>query len=253
MKMLIKRLLLIAILLLFVTALSAQEEDKTLPGENDPLEEETESETSSILDDEDFIQEMLEQGDVEITLEDLVLEVEFDDDDDWEFYEEDTRFVMVDDDVYIAEVEDNATIWGQNTDDFDDGVLSIVVLHDAGSEDSGFGIMCRANEDNNLEGYHFWISGDGEAAIQIYDEDEDGYDTLEGWEEIDAINIGEENILHVVCVDDYLALYVNGELALETRDDTFDDGVTGLSVGNFEDDEFSRVLFDDLHIWEASD
>lgn len=252
MKMLIKRLLLITILLLSFSVISAQEGDKTLPGENAPDEEQIELGTSPMLDDEDLIQEMLEQGDIEIELEELVLEVEFNDEDDWEFYEDDTGHVMVDDDVYVAEIEDNAVIWGQNEADFADGLISLVAVHDGGSDVNGFGIMCRANEDNNLEGYHFWISSEGDASIQMYDED-DGWDVLEDWEDIDAINIDESNILHVVCVDDYLALYVNGELAFETRDDTYDEGVTGLSVTNFEDGEFTRVLFDNLHIWEAKD
>ncbi len=250
--MLIKRLLLITILCLSVNLTVAQEGDKTLPGENDADAEPVQTESPQMLDDEDFIQEMLEQGDIDITLEDLILEIEFDDEDDWEFYEEDTRFVMVDDDVYVAEVEDDVTIWGQNAEDFEDGVISVIAIQDAGGDDNGYGIMCRANPDNNLEGYHFWISGESRAAIYLYDED-DGYDLLEGWEDIDAINTDAENILHVVCVDEYLALYVNGVLAIEAEDDTYDDGVTGLVVRNFDDGEFTRIHFDDLHIWEAND
>ncbi len=244
-----KKLLIILIIILSTITALAQEGDKTLPGEG----EEVEIVTPSInVGDEEFIIDMLEQGEVEITLEDLVLELDFSDEDDWEFYEEDSRFVMVEDGVYIGEVEDNQIIWGQNTDEFEDGVIEVLASQDGGSDNNAFGIMCRAHEDNNIEGYHFWITSDGFAAIVMYEED-DGYTNLTDWVETDVVNRHDENVIHAVCVGEYLALYVNGELLAEVEDDTYDDGVTGLSVRNFEDDEFARAFFDDLRIWEASD
>lgn len=249
--MLKTRFLILLLLVFSATLILAQEGDKTLPGEGEAVTEENNATEASILDDDNAIQEMLEQGDVEITLEDLVAEVDFSDDDDWEFYEEETRFVMVDDGVYVAEVEDNNIIWGQNFEDFEDGVISVVVTQDGGTDNNGFGVMCRANPDNNIEGYHFWISGEGEAAIAVYTVD-DGMDYLLEWTESDAITDGE-NILHIVCVDEYLAFYVNGTLIGEVEDDTYDDGETGLSLQNFDDGEIARVYFDDLHIREASD
>jgi len=247
--------LLTLIFLLFATSLVlAQDGDKTLPGEGEEVTEDQNNATTSasILDDVDAIEDMLEQGDVEITLEDLVSDIDFSDEDDWEFYEEDTRFVMVDDGVYVVEVEDNNIIWGQNFEDFEDGVISVVATQDGGTDSNGFGVMCRANPSNNIEGYHFWISGEGEATIALYTE-EDGMDYILDWTESDAIDTDGENILHIVCVDEYLAFYVNGELIGEVEDDTYDDGETGLSIQNFEDGEVARAYFDDLHIWEASD
>lgn len=244
-----KMLTLLIIILITSTSIAQEEGDKTLPGEGEEVEIVT---TSVNLGDEEFIIDMLEQGDVEITLEDLVLEINFSDEDDWEFYEEDSRFVMVEDGVYIGEVEDNQIIWGQNTEEFDDGIIEVLASQDGGSDNNAFGIMCRAHEDNNIEGYHFWITSDGFAAIVMYEED-DGYTNLTDWVETDVVNRHDENVIHAVCVGEYLALYVNGELLAEVEDDTYDEGVTGLSVRNFEDDEFAHAFFDDLRIWEASD
>ncbi len=245
-----KKLTILLIVALLTSTIVAQDEgDKTLPGEGEEVEIVT---TSIELGNEDLIAEMLEQGETEITIEDLVLEIDFSDDDDWEFYEEDDRFVMVEDDVYVGEVEDNQIIWGQNTDEFEDGIIEVVATQDGGSDDNAFGIMCRAHEDNNIEGYHFWITSDGFAGIILYEED-DGYTNLTDWIETDVINRHDENVIHAVCVGEYLALYVNGELIAEIEDDTFDEGVTGLSVRSFEDGEYARALFDDLRIWEATD
>mgnify|MGYP000377086697 CR=1 FL=1 len=69
---------------------------------------------------DDFPDDILEDASIDVSDPELVLEIEFDDEDDWEFYEEDTRFVMVDDGVYVVEVEDNNIIWGQNFEDFED-------------------------------------------------------------------------------------------------------------------------------------
>lgn len=242
-------LLIIALITVTASAQDNEEGDKTLPGEGEFVESVT---SNTDLGDDDTIQEMLAQGETEITLDNLVLEVDFSDEDDWEFYEEDTRFVMVDDGVYVAQAEDNAVIWGQNTEPFEDGVIEFVATQDGGANNNGFGVMCRANADNNIEGYHFWLSSDGFAAIVVYEEG-DGYTALVDWVESDAINPSTENLLHVVCVGEYLAFYVNGELIAEAEDDTYDEGVTGFSLRNFEDDSYSRALFDDLRIWEADD
>ncbi|GAB5490447.1 MAG: hypothetical protein Phog2KO_06620 [Phototrophicaceae bacterium] len=249
-----KRLIILLIIASLTFSSIAQEDeegDKTLPGEGEIIE--TATVNNIDLGSEDAIQEMLAQGDIEITLEDLVLDIDFSDEDDWEFYEEDTRFVMVDDGVYVAQAEDNATIWGQNTEPFEDGLIEVVATQDGGADNNAFGVMCRANEDNNLEGYHFWIASDGFAAIFLYEDNDDGYTALVDWFEADVINLHTENILHVVCVGEYLAFYVNGELIAEVEDDTYDEGVTGLSLSNIEDGEYSRALFDDLRIWEADD
>lgn len=244
-----KKLLILLIIAFTTATIFAQEDDgdKTLPGEGEQVEIVT---VSTDLQDEDAINTMLEQGATDITLGVLILEVDFSDEDDWEFYEEENRFVMVDDNVYVAQVEDNQIIWGQNTDNFEDGVIELVITQDGGSDDNAFGVMCRAHEDNNIEGYHFWITSEGFAGIVLY-EDGEGYTNLSGWVESDAINPHDENVIHAVCVGNYLAMYVNGELIAEVEDDVYEDGVTGFSIRNFQDDEFSRALYDNLSIWEA--
>ena len=257
-----------ALLTLFTLPMFAQDDepagDKTLPGENDTVietsnpedtdnDDDDDDESVSNTEDDDFA-EMLEQGDVEITVDDILLDIDFSDDDDWENYEEDTRFVEVDDGEYVAEVEGNSFIWGQNDEIFDDVVIQVTARQDGGDDDNGFGVICRTDDDiNTFDGYHFLIDGLGNAAIFRYEEG-DGYIALANWEEDNAINIDDEpNILHIVCVDEYLALYVNGELVVEAEDDEYDEGVVSLVIVNFDDDTFARAIFDDLIVYEADD
>lgn len=240
--MLLKRTFLVLILLFIATVSFAQEGDKTLPGEGEVIAISNES-----------IPDMLAQGDVDIEQQDLLLEVTFDDADDWETYEEDTRFVRVEDGQYSAEVEGNFIIWGQNEVLHDDVIIEVRAEDGGGVLNNGYGVMCRANEDNNIEGYHFWVSADGFGAIVLYEED-DGYTNLTGWIQSDVINQGEAvNLVHAVCVDEYLALYANGELIAEVEDDTYDEGTAGLSLINLDDEGVARARFDDLRIWEAED
>lgn len=260
-------LLLILVCLLCFVPVFAQDDqpagDKTLPGEGDATTESADAENTD--DDNETVNtevevdfaEMLEQGDIDITIESILLEVDFEDDDDWENYSEDERFVEVDDGVYVAEVEGNNVIWGQNEDEevYDDVVIQVTAAQAGGEDNNGYGVMCRTDENsNNLDGYHFWIASLGFGSIWMYETGE-GYTELASWESDRAINEddGEENIIHVVCVDEYLALYVNGELIVEAEDDTFDEGVTGLVVRNFEDDGFARATFDDLTVYAADD
>ncbi|MEL7435282.1 MAG: hypothetical protein AAFN11_15145, partial [Chloroflexota bacterium] len=95
-------LIYLMLIALFALPILAQEDDdggKTLPGEEDSAadttdpeddDDENDSENRDDDDDEDDIdlEDMLEQGDVEITVGDVLLEVDFSDEDDWENYEE---------------------------------------------------------------------------------------------------------------------------------------------------------------------
>ena len=168
---------------------------------------------------DDFPEDMLEDGAIEISDSDLALYVEFDDEDDWEFYEDDTRSAEVDEDdeVYVIEVEsdENATfLWGQDTTVFTDVVIQVETEQLSNEDNNGYGIMCRTDEDALTgNGYIFYISGDGFVSIFLNNGDDSEF--LHEWEASDAVNQGEdENTLTVVCVGEYLGFYVNSYLIL---------------------------------------
>ncbi|MCA9914554.1 MAG: hypothetical protein KC496_14480, partial [Anaerolineae bacterium] len=104
---------------------------------------------------------------------------------------------------------------------------------------------------NTMDGYHFYVSADGYYAIAI---SVDGsVETLVEFERSGAINLGQEtNHITVVCVDSYLALYINGELVEEYTDSTYSSGVVGLTTVQFEDAGAVDVAFDDVRVWDVS-
>lgn len=249
--MVTRKLAMLFILACCVGMVGAQEEpegDKTLPGEED---------TALVTTDEpmtdDQLAQMLRQGTMPIDIDALIEEVYFNRRSDWENYEEEARSVAVQDGVYIAQVSENNIIWGQNEVDFSNGIVEVVAVQDEESiKNNGYGILCRADPKNTAEGYHFWVSGEGDAAILLYDNED--YTNLTEWQNNDAILTDAPNLIHAVCVDNYLALYVNRQLIAEVEDDTFQEGVTGLTVFNFEqevEEALVRIEFDNLRIWEA--
>lgn len=217
---------------------------------------------------DDFPEDLLEEGDIELSDPELILELEFDDEDDWEFYEDNSGSVQVDEDdeIYVVEVEyfegeeddddDDAPgfLWGQDPEGrvYGDIVIQIETEQLSGEDNNGYGVMCRADPSNNGTGYRFYISGDGFYSIALITDE--AFDYLVEWtqDEDDIINTGEDdNELVVVCVGDYLALYANGELLAETDDDTFDEGVIALAATIYEPDEDIEVSFDNLLVWEV--
>ena len=72
------------------------------------------------------------------------------------------------------------------------------------------------------------------------------------WTRTDAIQQGRGiNRIRIVCVDDYLALYVNGQFVAEARDSLFASGYAGLTAAVPEGGEVD-VRFDDLVIRAAT-
>ncbi|MGJ3239595.1 MAG: hypothetical protein ACFE0Q_12875 [Anaerolineae bacterium] len=205
---------------------------------------------------DDYPEDLLETGEISLIDPELLLEIEFDDEGDWEFYEDDTGSVGVDEDdeVYLIAQEYNeerAYLWGQDDRIFGNVVIRVETEQLSREEDNGYGVMCRADPANSGDGYLFMISGDGYASIFINSEDT-GIEAIYQWEQTDAINQGrDDNELVVVCVDNYLALYVNDELVAEVEDDTFAEGVLAFAASIFVEDEDVEVAFDNLQVWEV--
>jgi hypothetical protein len=219
----------------------------------EPEDEPTETEASTGNDDEpEFPADMLEQADLEFDDVELVLFETFDDDDAWELGNYENGTMEIDDGVYVIDTGYGGVLWGQNEDVHGDVVIQVTIEQLSDEDNNGFGVMCRAAPENNLDGYHFWISGDGFATIFKHEDEE--FEDLEPWVETDTINQGQDtNVITVVCVGEYLGFWVNGELVLETEDDSFETGVTGLGAYIFEEDENVEVAFDNVTIWQIGD
>lgn len=142
-------------------------------------------------------------------------------------------------------------LWGKNnTTSLKNVVIEVQATSSGGEKDNWFGVMCRVDESDS--GYAFLISADGFWALAKADSQR-GLDFLETWQESKAIEKGNKsNTIQAYCVDNYLALYVNGEFVADHTDKSFDRvGGVGLLAGGAEDQQV-EVRFDSLTVKSAS-
>jgi hypothetical protein len=152
--------------------------------------------------------------------------------------------------VYRARVTGGVYVWGLNRQAHDDVVIEAESRQLSTDDNNGYGVMCRADPANDGDGYYFLISSDGTYSIRRGRGQE--VEALIPWERSSAINTGSaRNTIRVVCVGDYLALYVNGQLVAETVDMMYHRGYTGFAVVALTGNEID-VAFDNLTVWEAT-
>jgi hypothetical protein len=204
------------------------------------------------LEEGELDTDMLEDAGIEVEDSDLLLHEPFEDEDAWELGEYETGSLVIDDDQYfITAEEEGFFLWGQNTEEHSDVIIQVTTEQLSEEENNSYGLICRANPENNADGYHFRITGDGSALIFSYEGGRQRAMVEE--HDIDAINQGQEvNVITAVCIDTYMALFVNGEFVLEFADDTYSEGMTGLAAGNLVG-ETTEIAFDDVYIWEIGD
>lgn len=183
-------------------------------------------------------------------LGDVLLEEDFSAADSWETFGEDDVSLQVSDGAYRITTSDGGYIWGLNELEHSDVVIEVTTTQVSTHDNNAYGVMCRANTENNGDGYYFLISGDGYYSIAMGEGE--SVNPIVRWTEHSAVNEGTAtNKLRAVCVGDYLALYVNDELVTEIEDTTFTNGYTGLAAAAFAEGD-ADITFDDLTIWSAT-
>lgn len=203
-------------------------------------------------DDADAVNELLSAGEEQVSVSDLLLDEEFTSSDAWEAYQSDDNTVSlkVAKGVYRMVYSGDGFTWGLNDDLQSNVVMQVETTQNSDYLNNSYGIICRADTENNSKGYYFRISGDGYYSISKSNGEE--MSALVEWTQSDVVNQGtSDNSITAVCVEDYLALYVNDTLVAETRDDEFTEGYAGFSVGAYEDGD-TDISFDNLKIWDAS-
>ena len=155
----------------------------------------------------------------------------------------------IQDGEYRAKAWDGGFMWVIQPPAFTDTVIEVETTQLSDYRNNAYGVMCRAAPTDNSNGYYFLISGDGQYTIRRGAVDEVG--ALIPWTGSGAIRQDQGiNRIKAVCVEDYLALYVNDEFVAETHDTYFSRGFTGLSAAVVEGGDVD-VAFDDLTVWSA--
>lgn len=182
---------------------------------------------------------------------DLLQEVRFDHHYEWEEYTNADQNVdfRVEDGAYRATAHDGGFMWTLNVQPHTDVVIQVDTLQLSTYRDNAYGVMCRASADNNSDGYYFMISADGQYTIRRGFNDE--IQALVQWTPTSAIHQDNAtNRIRVVCVGDWLALYVNDTFVGETRDSLYRRGNVGITAAVPEGGEVD-VQFDNMMIWAA--
>jgi hypothetical protein len=210
-------------------------------------------------DDPSGLNKILEQSSEPVFADELLLVNLFDFSDSWETLEADNNYLrIVDNEYHVYGGESGFVYWGQNTASYGDIAVEVRTRQLSEEDNNGFGVACRVSTDNmDYSGYEFFISGDGYYSIARVPEDDNDelYEQVVEWERSSLINMGQdaENHILAVCYEDYLALYINGELAAEARDDMLESGSVAMAVLTYEEDTEVLVAFDDLRIWAVDD
>lgn len=134
------------------------------------------------------------------------------------------------------------------TDGYTNGVFEIQSNYVEGSANTVASVICRGDVGTNYRGYYFNLSADGFYSIWLSDGTAFRY--IAEWQRDFAVNVEGENLMTVVCVDDYFAYYLNGSLLHEFNDDSYSDGRMGLAILGYEG--AATMSFDNLFIWEAA-
>lgn len=180
----------------------------------------------------------------------LLLTESFNDPNAWETYVSGETDFQVVDGEYRVQTGAEGYIWGLNETEHDDVVIEVTATQDSSHENNAYGVMCRSDTSNNGDGYYFLISGDGYYSISKGEGDD--VNQLVEWTSSSAINEGQaSNTIRAVCIDNYLALYVNDKFLAEVEDSDYASGYAGFAATAFEGGN-TDIRFDNLTISSAS-
>lgn len=142
-------------------------------------------------------------------------------------------------------------VWSQRDGDFANIVIEADATQVSDYDHNAYGLACRLDPGNRGRGYFFLIGGDGYASIRW--SNGRSLEPIVSAAPSQHIRRGAAtNRLRAVCVEDYLALWVNGEFVSDARDQRAARGAVGLAgVMNYQGKRLS-VEFDDLKIWRAA-
>lgn len=172
----------------------------------------------------------------------------------WDTYRLQGVFMDVVDGVYRADVNISNYVWALNRVTHNNAVIEVDAYVNSAYEKGMYGVMCRATPQNDGQGYYFMLSADGNFSIRRGTRTSN--DALVKWQGTPAIRQGRQrNRIRAVCIDDYLALYINGQFVADVRDGRLHQGYTGLTVAlptRADDSDTIQVNFDEVRIWNAT-
>ena len=181
----------------------------------------------------------------------LLIEDDFADGSAWRSYAADDLFLGVKDGAYTVDFIGRQYVWTQGAAQYADIVAEAEMRQISDYDHNAFGLACRLDPANSGRGYYFLISGDGYASIRW--SNGRSLEPIARAERTAHVERGTaRNRVRIVCIGDYLALWVNDEFVVDARDLRAVEGAVGLAgVMNYAGKRLS-VTFDDLKVWRAT-
>ncbi|MCL4253434.1 MAG: hypothetical protein KJ043_06615 [Anaerolineae bacterium] len=185
---------------------------------------------------------------VEIRQGDLLYSTPFDSAVRWDTREQGAVKIGVRDGAYRMTANVNQFVMGFGVGNYTDVVITVDANQLSPHPKNAYGVACRASiADGSTNGYYFLIGGDGTASLRMGRWGE--IEPIIAWYSTPLVNSGVAvNRMKVMCVDDYLALYVNDRLVYEMRDDTFASGYVGFLMAS-EAGYTTEIAFDNLFVY----
>lgn len=183
---------------------------------------------------------------------DLAVDETFDHIGDWRSYHDgDALSMNVENGAYRMNLTGSQYVWTQTSASYRDVIIEANIAQISDYDYNAFGIACRLDPANSGRGYFFLISGDGHYSIRW--SDSRSLDSIVSAAPSEQIHSGKAaNRIRAVCIDDYLALWINDQFIAEARDHRAVQGMVGLAgLMNYEDQRL-EVEFDSLKIWRAA-
>ncbi len=155
------------------------------------------------------------------------------------------------DGVYRIDFRGQRYVWTQHDHSYQNTVIEVDARQSSDYDHNAYGAACRLQPDNSGRGYFFLISGDGYASIRW--SDGRALQPIVAAFPSQHVRQGQErNQLRVVCIDDYLAMWVNDKFVAEARDGRGTSGAVGLAgVMNYAGKRLT-VNFDNLRVHAAA-
>ena len=182
---------------------------------------------------------------------DLAMEERFDAQGGWLGYAGDELYMGARDGAYIIDIRGSQYVWSQHESALADSVMEAEFEQLSAYNHNAYGLACRLDPANKGRGYYFLISGDGHASIRY--SDGHALQAVAPAQRVAAIKRdSQSNQLRAVCIGDYLALWVNGELVMQARDRRSSRGAPGIAGMMAYEGKRLTVSVDNLRIWHAA-
>ena len=171
----------------------------------------------------------------------------------WSSFNTDAYAATVADGVYrMLLAESDQYIYGTNREHYSNTIIDVDVTWLSDNPDAFAGVICRLHPENG-RGYYVVVSAAGDFSIRYLGRNQD--DAIVRWQGDSGIPRSGSFRMRVICVEDFIALYIDGEYIDGGEDRRLRDGQIGLTIGMpgiAAQGEVAMVEFDDLRVWEAS-